>query len=63
MTNRDRFSKLADLLIQSLSLIVFILSVGILFVVMFITLPEDVNWQDMLNQPEKLLIDSYNYYS
>lgn len=52
MTNRDRFSKLADLLIQSLSLIVFILSVGILFVVMFITLPEDVNWQDMLNQPE-----------
>ena len=52
MTNRDRFSKLADFLIQSLSIIVFIISVAVLFVVMFITLPEDVNWQDMLKQPE-----------
>lgn len=52
MTNRDRFNKIADFLIQSLSVIVFILSVGILFVVMFITLPEDVKWQDMIKQPE-----------
>jgi len=52
MTNRDRFTKFADFLIQSLSVIVFIISVFILFVVMFITLPEDVSWQDMLKQPE-----------
>ena len=43
MTNRDRFSKLADLINTKFKSIVFILSVGILFVVMFITLPEDVN--------------------
>jgi hypothetical protein len=52
MTNRDRFSKIADFIIQSLSIIIFLISVAILFVVMFITLPEDVNWQDMLKQPE-----------
>lgn len=52
MTNRDRFSKMADLLIQSLSFIIFAASVGILFVVMFITLPEDVDWRDMIKQPE-----------
>ena len=52
MTNRDRFSRIADFLIQSISIIIFLLSVGILFVVMFIKLPEDVSWQDMLKQPE-----------
>ena len=52
MTNRDRFSKIADFLIQSLSIIIFLVSVAILFVVMFISLPDDVNWQDMLKQPE-----------
>jgi len=52
MTTRDRFNKIADFLIQSLSLIIFIVSVGILFVVMFITLPEDVDWRDMIKQPE-----------
>lgn len=52
MTNRDRFSKIADFLIQSLSIIIFIISVAVLFVVMFISLPDDVNWQDMLKQPE-----------
>jgi len=52
MTNRDRFSKIADFLIQSLSIIIFVISVGILFVVMFITLPPDVNWQDMIKAPE-----------
>ncbi len=52
MTNRDRFNRIADFLIQSLSLIIFVISVAILFVVMFITLPPDVNWQDMLKAPE-----------
>jgi len=52
MANRDRFSKIADFLIQSLSIIIFVISVGILFVVMFITLPPDVNWQDMIKAPE-----------
>lgn len=52
MTNRDRFSKIADFLIQSLSIIIFIISLLVLFVVMFITLPEDVDWRDMIKQPE-----------
>lgn len=52
MTNRDRFNKITDFLIQSLSVIVFLLSIGILFVVMFVTLPEDVDWRDMIKQPE-----------
>jgi hypothetical protein len=52
MTNRDRFSRIADFLIQSISIIIFILSVAVLFVVMFITLPDDVVWQDMFKQPE-----------
>lgn len=52
MTNRDRFSKIADFLIQSLSVLIFLLSIGILFVVMFITLPEDVDWRSMFRQPE-----------
>lgn len=52
MTNRDRFSRIADFLVQSISFVVFILSVAILFVVMFITLPEDVDWRDMIKQPE-----------
>ena len=54
MTNRDRFSKVADFLINSLSIIVFFISVGILFVVMFITLPEDVDLRDMIQQPENI---------
>jgi hypothetical protein len=52
MTNRDRFSKIADFLIQSLSIIIFVISVAVLFVVMFITLPDDVDWSDMIRQPE-----------
>jgi hypothetical protein len=52
MTNRDRFSRIADFLIQSLSIIIFVISVAVLFVVMFITLPDDVNWSDMIRQPE-----------
>jgi len=52
MTNRDRFSRIADFLIQSLSIIVFFISVAILFVVMFITLPEDVDWSSMIKQPQ-----------
>jgi len=52
MTNRDRFSRVADFLIQSLSLIVFFGSVAVLFVVMFITLPDDIDWSDMIKQPE-----------
>jgi len=52
MTNRDRFNRIADFLIQSLSIIIFFISVAILFVVMFITLPDDVSWQDMIRQPE-----------
>lgn len=56
MTNRDRFNKIADFLIQSISIIIFLLSIGILFVVMFITLPEDVDWRDMVKQPENYSI-------
>jgi hypothetical protein len=54
MTNRDRFSKIADFLVQSLSIIIFFISVGILFVVMFITLPDDVDLLDMIQQPENI---------
>lgn len=52
MTNRDRFNKIANFLVQSISTIIFLMSLAILFVVMFITLPDDVSWQDMIKQPE-----------
>ena len=52
MTTRDRFNRIADFLIQSISIIIFIISIGILFVIMFIRLPDDVNWGDMIKQPE-----------
>lgn len=54
MTNRDRFSKIADFLVNSLSIIIFFISVGVLFVVMFITLPDDVDLRDMIQQPENI---------
>ena len=52
MTNRDRFSRFANFIVQSLGLIIFVMSIAILFVVMFITLPDDVEWTDMIKQPE-----------
>ncbi len=52
MTNRDRFSQIVNFLVNSLSIIVFIISIAIIFVIMFITLPDDVSIEDMIKQPE-----------
>lgn len=52
MTTRDRFNRIADFLIQSISILIFIISIGVLFVIMFIRLPDDVDWRDMIKQPE-----------